>query len=69
MTFSSQAGRASFRCAGWGPDMVRQPVLAAVWLLALVLATTTASAQSWQGATYEAVVARVVDGDTIHVQA
>lgn len=48
--------------------MVRRPVLARFWLLALVFVTTTASAQSWQGATYEAVVARVVDGDTLHVQ-
>jgi micrococcal nuclease len=46
----------------------RVGVLVAAWLVALTLVTPTASAQTWLGATYEAVVARVVDGDTIHVQ-
>lgn len=49
-------------------DSVRRSVVTAIWLSALGLLALTANAQPGQIATYEGVVARVVDGDTIHVQ-
>jgi micrococcal nuclease len=48
--------------------MATRTMLAAVWLLALLFLTTATSAQIWQGATYNAIVTRVVDGDTVEVR-
>jgi micrococcal nuclease len=48
--------------------MATRAMLAAVSLLALLSLTTAASAQTWQGATYSAIVTRVVDGDTVEVR-
>jgi endonuclease YncB( thermonuclease family) len=47
---------------------MRPSIVIAAEVLALVLFATTVSAGTWQGATYEGVVARVVDGDTVQVQ-
>jgi len=48
--------------------MATRTMLAAVWLLALLFLTTAASTQTWQGVTYNAIVTRVVDGDTVEVR-
>ena len=48
--------------------MATRTMLAAVWFLALLFLTTAASAQTWQGATYNAIVTRVVDGETVEVR-
>jgi micrococcal nuclease len=45
----------------------RSPALTVAWVTAMVLLAASAVAQPWQGATYDARVWRVIDGDTIQV--
>jgi micrococcal nuclease len=48
--------------------MATRMTLAAVWLTALLFLTTAVGAQTRQDPTYNAIVTRVVDGDTVQVR-